>query len=259
MRRTDLAAVLSDRATLTLFAALTTGWFLPDFLGSYGAIAMPLFLPAYLVSMVTYDGLLGLEQVVYAIEDALGGEWKLLWDAGLVATFYLFSVVAAFLARPLERRFGPDRDRGDEAGGGGVEREDGLNESNDGLDKNGDGWDESGDGRDEGKDWWDTERSSGRDSADSGRRTLRYTVAAGLLVVGLLFVVQGVLVQPQMTAVSCSGSGTATDGGGTATATPDCTRTTQPATGARLYGIGLGVATGLLGAGVVAVDRRFGG
>lgn len=213
-------SVLTDRTTLALFAALTTGWFLPEVLGTYASIALPLFLPAYLVSMVTYDGLLGLEHVVYAVQGTLGGEWALAWDAGLVVTFYLFSVAAALLARPLERRFGPER--------GGSERGDS---------------DEDGAG----------------EAWSSGRPTLRYTVAAGLLVVGLLFVVQGIIVQPQMTSVSCSGSGTAAGGNGTATATADCTRTTEPATGARLYGIGLGVATGLVGVGVVAADRRFAG
>lgn len=199
-------AVLTDRATLVLFAVLAVGWFLPDLLGPYASVTMPLFLPAYLVSMVTYDGLLGLEHVVYAVQGVLGGEWAYAWHAGLVVTFYLFSVVVAGLGRPLERRFGPESENGSQP-------------------------------------------------------TIRYTVAAALLVVGLLFVVQGVAVQPTMTAVSCTDSGSAADGTGDsgATATPECTRTTEPATGARLYGIGLGVATGLLGVGVVATDRWLAG
>jgi hypothetical protein len=218
MPRSPSTAVLTDRATLALFAALTAGWFLPDFLGPYAGVAMPLFLPAYLVSMVTYDGLLGLEHVVYAVGNALGGESALAWDAGLVVTYYLFAVVAALLARPLERRFGPEGDGGD--GGDDAEA-----------------------------------------SGETDRPTLRYVVAAALLVVGVLFLVQGVVVQPTVTSVSCTDSGSASEGGsaGTATATPNCTSATQPATGARLYGVGLGVVTGLLGAGVVAVDRRLAG
>lgn len=199
------AAVLTARATLALFTVLTVGWFLPGLLGPYAGAALPLSLPAYLVSTVTYDGVLGLEHVVYAVQNAVGSEWAGAWDVGLVVTFYLFAVVVALLSRPLERRFGP----------------------------------ESG--------------ASGDRSAS--RPSIRYTVAAGLLLVGLLLVAQGVVVQPTMTSVSCSDS--ASEGGGSATATPECTRTTAPATGARLYIVGLGVGTGLLGAGVVAAGRRL--
>ncbi|MEF8799539.1 MAG: hypothetical protein V5A56_00685 [Halolamina sp.] len=200
----SLAAVLTARATLALFTVLTAGWFLPGLLGPYAGAALPLYLPAYLVSMVTYDGVLGLEQAVYAVQNAVSGEWAGAWDAGLAVTFYLFSVVVARLSRPLERRFGPESEE------------------------------------------------SGRQSTN--RPSVRYTAAAGLLLVGLLLIAQGVVVQPTMTGVSCSGA--ASDGAG-ATATPECTRTTEPATGAQLYMFGLGVATGLLGAGVVAADRRL--
>jgi hypothetical protein len=198
--------VLTGRATLALFAVLTGGWFLPGLLGPYASAVLPLYLPAYLVSMVTYDGLLGLEHVVYALQAAVGGQWAVAWDAGLVVTFYLFSVAAALLSRPLERRFNPDTGEG----------------------------------------------------ADQRVRqpTVRHTVAAGLLLVGLLLVAQGVVVQPTATSVSCTGAA-AEGSGSTATATPECTRTTAPATGARLYIVGLGVVTGLLGAGVVAADRRL--
>lgn len=208
MREHDESSIdmLTSRATLALFAALTAGWFLPGLLGPYGGAALPLYLPAYLVSMGTYDGVLGLEQVVYALQTAFGVESAALWDGGLVVTFYLFSVAAALLGWSLRRRFGP------ESGGSG-------------------------------------DRSASRTS-------VRYSVAAGLLLVGLLLVAQGLVVQPTTTGVSCSGS--AADGGGsTATATPECASTSRPATGARLYMLGLGIATGLLGAGVVAVDRRL--
>lgn len=197
------------RAPLALFGVLTAGWFLPALLGPYAGAALPLYLPAYLVSMVTYDGLLGLEHAVYALQAAFGVESAALWDAGLVLTFYLFSVVVALLGRPLERQFGPG--------------------------------------------------PTGEEPRNVGTPSVRYTVAAALLLVGLLLVVQGIVVQPTMTSVSCSDSSSASDRGAvdTPTATPTCTVTTEPATGAKLYGIGFGVATGLLGAGVVVADRQL--
>lgn len=203
------ASLLISRAPLALFAVLTAGWFLPNLLGPYAVAALPLYIPASLVSMVTYDGLLGLEQVVYWLQTAVGVESAVLWDAGLVVTFYLFSVGVALLSRPLKRRFGPE--------------------------------------------------SPQNESQSLGTPSIRYTVAAGLLLVGLLLVVQGIVAQPMMTSVSCTGSSSASEGGAgtTATTTPDCTKTTESATGAQLYIVGLGGGIGLLGAGIVVADRRF--
>jgi hypothetical protein len=87
---------------------------------------------------------------------------------------------------------------------------------------------------------------------------LRYVVAGGLLLLGVGLVAQGIVTQPMMTSVSCEGSASAA-GNATATATPDCTRTTEPATGAQRYIVGRGLATGMLGGVVVAVDRWFAG
>jgi hypothetical protein len=56
--------------------------------------------------MVFYDGVLGLEAVVYALEGVVG-ESPYLWDAGLLVTYYLFSVLAVALGRSLKRRFRP--------------------------------------------------------------------------------------------------------------------------------------------------------
>jgi len=86
--------------------------------------------------------------------------------------------------------------------------------------------------------------------------TLRYTVAAGCLLVGFLLVVQGLAVSPQVTSIECTSSSSANTTG--PTPTPDCVRTTEPATGQRLYILGLGVGVAGLGVAVVAFDRRGG-
>ena len=85
--------------------------------------------------------------------------------------------------------------------------------------------------------------------------TLRYTVAAGCLLVGLLLLVQGLVVSPQATSVECTSSSSANVTG--QSPTPDCVRTTEPATGQRLYILGLGSGITGLGVTVIAFDRRF--
>lgn len=55
--------------------------------------------------MVFYDGVFALEAVVYALEGVVGKS-PVLWDAGLLVTYYLFSVVSVALGRALERMFG---------------------------------------------------------------------------------------------------------------------------------------------------------
>lgn len=85
--------------------------------------------------------------------------------------------------------------------------------------------------------------------------TLRYTVAAGCLLIGLLLVVQGFAVSPQVTSVECTSSSSANATG--PSPSPDCVRTTEPATGQRFYVLGLGVGIAGLGIAVVALDRRF--
>lgn len=100
-----VASALLDRAALALFALLAGGWFLPAI---YPPIAAtPLFVPPYLVTIVLYDGLLGLEHVAYAAAAVLPITESLAFDAGLAVTFYLFAVVAAALGGALKRRFGP--------------------------------------------------------------------------------------------------------------------------------------------------------
>lgn len=85
--------------------------------------------------------------------------------------------------------------------------------------------------------------------------TLRYTIAAGCLLVGLLLVVQGLVASPQITSVECTSSSSANTT--VPTPAPDCVRTTEPATGQRLYILGLGAGIAGLGVAVIALDRRF--
>lgn len=109
----DGRSVLTSRGTLGLFAFLALSWFVPEVaatefgvdLYAYGLIV--LYIPSYLVAMVTYDGLLGLEHVTYAIQGVVPGDWAFAWDAGLLVTYYLFSVVAVAVGRVVRRRFGP--------------------------------------------------------------------------------------------------------------------------------------------------------
>lgn len=196
--RSLVTRALLGRSTLAVFLALVAGWYLPGVASEFAVLLFPLFLPAYLVTMVAYDGGV-LEQVVYALDGSVPISGELLFEAGQVVTFYLFSAVAALVGSVVEGRFGP---------------------------------------RDEG----------------TGTPRVRYVVAGGLLLLGLGLFVGGIVSQPTMTSVTCESSASAA-GNGTATATPECTRTTEPATGQRLYILALGLATGLLGGAVVAVDR----
>jgi NADH dehydrogenase len=104
---TDSGPVLVDAETLGLFAFLSLAWFLPEVVDIYSIPGLVLlFIPSYLVNVVFYDGVFGLEAVVYALEGVVG-ESPSLWDVGLLVTYYLFSVVAVALGRALKRRFGP--------------------------------------------------------------------------------------------------------------------------------------------------------
>ena len=103
---TDYGSVFSSTETIGLFAFLSLGWFLPTVVDIYAVPGLVLlFIPSYLVNMVFYDGVFGLEGVVYALESIVG-ESSFLWDAGLLVTYYLFSVMAVALGRVLKRKFG---------------------------------------------------------------------------------------------------------------------------------------------------------
>jgi hypothetical protein len=83
--------------------------------------------------------------------------------------------------------------------------------------------------------------------------TLPYTVAPGCLLVGVLLVGQAAVASPQVTSVECTSSESATATG--LTPTPDCVRTTQPATGQHQYLVGLGVGVASLGVAVIVLDH----
>lgn len=87
--------------------------------------------------------------------------------------------------------------------------------------------------------------------------SLRYAVAGGLLLVGILLAGQGLLTTPTATVVECEGSSSAD--ATTPSPTPDCTRYTERAWGQQLYVVGLGLGVVALGVGIVVADRRFGG
>jgi NADH dehydrogenase len=103
----DDGSVLVDRATLGLFAVLTLSWYLPAVVDIYAVPGLALlYLPAYVVNLAVYDGGLGLEAAVYALEGVVGRS-PALWDAGLVVTYYLVSVLVVTLARVLTRLVRP--------------------------------------------------------------------------------------------------------------------------------------------------------
>lgn len=80
-------SVLAGAETLGLFAFLTLAWFVLPVVGIYSFVGFRLlFIPSYLVMMVAYDSAFGLENVVYALQSVVPGEWTLAWQAGLVVT-----------------------------------------------------------------------------------------------------------------------------------------------------------------------------
>jgi len=56
-------------------------------------------LPAYVVSSVLYDSVWGLENVVYAVDGFIPVAGRLLWELGLIITYFLFAVAVVGLAR----------------------------------------------------------------------------------------------------------------------------------------------------------------
>lgn len=87
--------------------------------------------------------------------------------------------------------------------------------------------------------------------------SLRYAVAGGLLVLGLLLAAQGALTTPTATVVECSGSSSAD--AIASTPTPDCTRYTERAWDQQLYVVALGLGVASLGVAIVLADRSGNG
>ncbi len=89
------------RGTLLVFAFLALTSYLPNVVDIYSYWGIPrlLFIPSYLLMLVLYDSPWGLENVVYVLDPIVPGSGALLWEVGLVATYYLFAVVVTWLAR----------------------------------------------------------------------------------------------------------------------------------------------------------------
>ncbi len=89
---------------LVLFGFLALTSQLPAVVDIYSNVIFRLlFIPAYLVSSLFYEGL-GIEHIIYALDGLFPGEQTSLWEVGQIATYYLFAVSATWLGRWLETR-----------------------------------------------------------------------------------------------------------------------------------------------------------
>jgi hypothetical protein len=90
------------RSTLVLFGFLALMSQLPAIVDIYSTVVFRLlFIPAYLVSVLVYEGL-GLEHIIYALDAQILGKQPYLWESGQIITYYLFAVSATWLGRRLE-------------------------------------------------------------------------------------------------------------------------------------------------------------
>ncbi|WP_139136085.1 hypothetical protein [Haladaptatus sp. W1] len=90
------------RSTLVLFGFLALTAQLPVVVDIYSNVVFRLlFIPAYLVSLLVYEGL-GIEHIIYAFDGVFPGEQTALWEVGQIVTYYLFAVSATWLGRWLE-------------------------------------------------------------------------------------------------------------------------------------------------------------
>lgn len=103
--RPHLRKRLASRDILLVFAFLAlSSYLIPTAIGVYASpISWALFLPSYVVTMLFYDGILGLEHAAYAVQGFVPVDGHFLWEAGNVATYYLFAVAAAWLGNRLRR------------------------------------------------------------------------------------------------------------------------------------------------------------
>lgn len=69
-------------------------------LSEYARIAF-LNLPAYVVRSFFYDSVWGLENVIYAVDGFIPLARRLLWELGLIITYFLFAVAAVALVRHI--------------------------------------------------------------------------------------------------------------------------------------------------------------
>ncbi|WP_227355895.1 hypothetical protein [Haladaptatus salinisoli] len=92
----------TTRSTLVLFGFLALTSQLPAVVDIYSTVVFRLlFIPAYLVSVLVYEGL-GLEHIIYALDAQIPGKQPYLWESGQIITYYLFAVSATWLGRRLE-------------------------------------------------------------------------------------------------------------------------------------------------------------
>ena len=84
-----------SRLILSRSVVLIFGFLL---LSEYARVPL-LNLPAYVVSSFFYDSVWGLENVVYAVDGLIPIAGRLLWELGLIITYFLFAVAVVGLAR----------------------------------------------------------------------------------------------------------------------------------------------------------------
>ncbi len=89
----------TTRSTLVLFGFLALTSQLPAVVDIYSNVVFRLlYIPAYLVSLLVYEGL-GIEHVTYALDAQVLGAQPYLWDSGQVVTYYLFAVSVIWLGQ----------------------------------------------------------------------------------------------------------------------------------------------------------------
>ncbi|MDS0276264.1 hypothetical protein NDI85_00400 [Halomicroarcula sp. S1AR25-4] len=117
----EVRSVFRRPTTLALFAYLVAATYLPVLAAAIGQVApsaepyvspvaILLYVPAYLLSILVYDSPWGLENVVYAVEGFLGVSNSGLYYVGLVVTYYLCSVVLVWFGATVRRVVGRHRD-----------------------------------------------------------------------------------------------------------------------------------------------------
>lgn len=115
----DSRAARTAPSTLLVFGFLALTWQIPNVVDiyDYGGLPRLLYLPSYVLSLLLYDSPWGLENVVSAVDPFVPGSGRLLWEAGVLVTFYLFAVAATWFGRRLtgdrsEAERGGDGNRG---------------------------------------------------------------------------------------------------------------------------------------------------
>lgn len=97
-------SVVTARSTLFLFSYLALTWQLPNVVSIYSSVIYRvLFIPAYVVNILVYDSAWGLEQLVYLVAPYLPVSGPVLWEIGLLITYYLFAVIVVWIGRQMKR------------------------------------------------------------------------------------------------------------------------------------------------------------